>query len=146
MLWPVAVLAVPALLLGLVGVTEVEWGAAAVSVVLALLGAGVVLVSWRADPAADPARVLGPFRTACERAFAIDSLYAFLVVRPIGRLARGVVRTDGEVVDGAVRSSGHLAIGLSTLVRLAQRGNAQTYVTGALAGILLVTVGAVMLR
>ncbi len=146
MLWPVAVLAVPALLLGLVGVTAVEWGAAAVGVVLALLGGGVVLASWRADPAADPARVLGPFRAACERAFAIDALYAFLVVRPIGRLARGVVRTDGEVVDGAVRGSGHLAIGLSALVRLAQRGNAQTYVTGALAGILLVTVGAVMLR
>ncbi|HEY9523923.1 MAG TPA: NADH-quinone oxidoreductase subunit L [Thermopolyspora sp.] len=144
MLWPVGVLAVPALSLGFAGVGEVDWGAAAVSLVLALLGAGVVYTSWRADPAADPARVLGPFRIPCERAFYVDSVYDTLIARPVAWLARGVVRADEETVDGAVRGSGRLAIGVSGLVRLAQRGNVQTYVTGVLAGVLIVTVGAVM--
>jgi hypothetical protein len=88
--------------------------------------------------------VLGPFRIPCERAFYVDSVYDTLIARPVAWLARGVVRADEETVDGAVRGSGRLAIGVSGLVRLAQRGNVQTYVTGVLAGVLIVTVGAVM--
>ncbi|ETK34279.1 NADH-quinone oxidoreductase subunit 5 family protein [Microbispora sp. ATCC PTA-5024] len=145
MLWPVGVLAVPALLLGFAGVREVDWGSAAVSLVVALLGAGIVYALWRGAPDQDPARMLGPFQAPCERAFYVDALYAALIVRPVLRLARGVVRTDAKVVDGAVRGSGRATLGLSTLVRLAQTGNAQLYVTGLLAGLLLIAVAAVVL-
>ncbi|MEV4805835.1 NADH-quinone oxidoreductase subunit L [Nonomuraea sp. NPDC049421] len=144
MLVPVAVLAVPALLLGFAGEPHVAFGVAAVSVVLALLGAGVVYAFWRSDPLADPARLLGPLRAPCERAFYADTLYAALFVRPILALATAVVRTDDTVVDGAVRGSGRSARGLSGLVRLAHNGNVQLYVSGLLAGVLLIAVGAVV--
>ncbi|PZG22131.1 NADH-quinone oxidoreductase subunit L [Spongiactinospora gelatinilytica] len=142
---PIIVLAVPALLLGLVGLGEVHWTAAAITVALALLGAAVTYVVWRADPVADPARLLGPFRVACERAFGIDRLYRALLVRPLLRLSRAVVATDTHMVDGAVRGSGRAAVGMSGLLRFAQNGNAQLYLSGVLAGVLLIAVGAVML-
>lgn len=144
MLVPIVLLTVPALLLGLAGGLHVDLGVAAVGVVLALLGAGVVYAFWRSDPLADPARLLGPLRLPCERAFYVDSVYSALFVRPILALARLVVRTDDVVVDGAVRGSGRSARGLSGLLRLAQNGNVQLYVSGVLAGVLLIVVGAVV--
>lgn len=151
MLWPIGVLAVPALLLGFTwpwvagrGVmgSGVGWGSAMIDLVVALLGAGIVYALWRGDPVRDPARLLGPFRVPCERAFYVDTVYAALVARPMLRLARGVVRTDERVIDGAVRGSGRAAIGLSGVVRLVQNGNAQLYVTGLVAGLLLIAVAA----
>ncbi|NBE91740.1 NADH-quinone oxidoreductase subunit L [Nonomuraea sp. KC401] len=144
MLVPVALLAVPALLLGLAVEPHLAPGVAATSVVLALLGAGAVYAFWRIDPAADPARLLGPFRVPCERAFYVDGLYAALLVRPVMVLARLVVSTDDHVVDGAVRGSGRSARGLSGALRFAQNGNVQLYVSGLLAGVLLIVVGAVV--
>jgi len=144
MLVPIVLLSVPAVLLGFAGGLHVELGVAAVSVVLALLGGGVVYAFWRSDPLADPARLLGPLRVPCERAFYVDGVYAALFVRPVLALARLVVRTDDVVVDGAVRGSGRSARGLSGLLRLAQNGNVQLYVSGVLAGVLLIVVGAVV--
>ncbi|MEU6788102.1 NADH-quinone oxidoreductase subunit L [Nonomuraea angiospora] len=144
MLVPVVVLAVPALLLGFAGELHLDLGVAAVSVVLAALGAGTVYAFWRIDPIADPARLLGPLRGPCERAFYVDGLYTALFVRPVLALARLVVRTDDVVVDGAVRASGRSARGLSGVLRLAQNGNVQLYVSGVLAGVLLIAVGAVV--
>ncbi|GGT45541.1 NADH-quinone oxidoreductase subunit L [Nonomuraea spiralis] len=145
MLVPIMLLAVPALLLGFAGQPHVDLSVAAISVVLALLGAGVVYAVWRGDPVADPARLLGPLRVPCERAFYVDGLYAALIVRPIMALAGLVVRTDDVVVDGAVRGAGRTARGLSGWLRLTQNGNVQLYVSGVLAGVLLIAVGAVML-
>ncbi|MEU8244809.1 NADH-quinone oxidoreductase subunit L [Nonomuraea sp. NPDC048916] len=144
MLVPIVLLAVPALLLGFAGGVHLDLGVAAISVVLTLLGGGVVYAFWRGDPAADPARVLGPFLGPCERAFYVDGLYAAVFVRPVLALARLVVRTDDRVVDGAVRGSGRTMQGLSGMLRLVQNGNVQLYVTGLLAGVLLIVVGAVV--
>ncbi|MFG1748601.1 NADH-quinone oxidoreductase subunit 5 family protein [Streptosporangium sandarakinum] len=146
MRWPIIILAVPALLLGLPGALHIHWGTAVLSVALALLGAGAVHAVWRADPRRDPARLLGPLRGLCERAFSVDELYRAVLVRPTLLLAYVVARADGRVVDGAVRGSGRTVTGLAGLVRRAQNGNAQLYVTGLLAGVLLLAVGAVMLR
>ncbi|GAA2866956.1 NADH-quinone oxidoreductase subunit L [Streptosporangium fragile] len=144
MRWPIVVLAVPALLLGFAGVAEIHWDTAALSVAVALLGAGAVYGVWRSDPLTDPARALGPFRVPCERAFYVDSVYGMLFVRPALGLAHLVARADRRVVDGAVRGSGRVTLDLAGLVRLAQNGNAQLYITGLLAGVLLLAVGAVM--
>ncbi|MGW3351254.1 NADH-quinone oxidoreductase subunit 5 family protein [Nonomuraea rubra] len=144
MLVPVILLAAPALLLGFAGEPHLDVGVALISVVLAALGAGAVYAFWRLDPVADPARLLGPLRAPCERAFYVDTLYAALFVRPVLALARLVVRTDDVVVDGAVRGSGTSARGLSGVLRLAQNGNVQLYVSGVLAGVLLIAVGAVV--
>lgn len=146
MRWPILVLAVPALLLGFARVGDVHWDAAVLSLAVALLGAGAVYAVWRSDPVADPARLLGPFRGPCERAFHVDSVYTELFVRPVLLIARIVVRADGRVVDGAVRGSGRATLGLAGLVRLVQNGNAQLYVTGLLAGVLLIAAGAVIFR
>ncbi|MGW4638045.1 NADH-quinone oxidoreductase subunit 5 family protein [Sphaerisporangium sp. NPDC004334] len=145
MLWPIGVLVVPALLLGFAGAGLVEWSSAVISLLVALLGAGVVYASWRADPAADPARVLGPLRTPCERAFYVDAVYHRLFVAPVLWLARAVARADDTVVDGAVQGSGRLAVGVSGLLRRGQTGNAQLYLTGVLAGVLIIVIGAVVL-
>ncbi|GAA0438042.1 NADH dehydrogenase [Acrocarpospora corrugata] len=144
MVWPISLLAIPALLFGFIGVADMDWPSAAISLLVALLGAGIVYTAWRSAPHADPARLLGPFRAPCEQAFYLDRAYAALIARPILSLARGVVRTDTHVVDGAVRGSARLTIGLSSFAKLAQNGNAQLYVTGLLAGVLLIAVGAVM--
>ncbi|MGW4421911.1 NADH-quinone oxidoreductase subunit 5 family protein [Streptosporangium sp. NPDC004631] len=141
---PIVFLAVPALLLGFASAADLQWGAAVLSLVLALFGAGLVYVVWRGDPLSDPARMLGPFRTPCEQAFSIDSGYRILFVRPVLSLARLVVRTDDCVVDGAVRGSGRVTLDMAGLLRLAQNGNVQLYITGLLAGTLLLAVGAVI--
>ncbi|NUT42646.1 MAG: NADH-quinone oxidoreductase subunit L [Thermoactinospora sp.] len=145
MLLPVILLAVPAMLLGLPGFGHLDATVAVISVALALLGVGIVYAVWRSDPAADPARMLGPFRVPCEQAFYLDRAYAVLFVRPVLAMARLVARTDSRVVDGAVRGSGRSVVGASGLLRLAQNGNVQLYVSGVLAGVLLIAVGAVML-
>ncbi|GGO70346.1 NADH-quinone oxidoreductase subunit 5 family protein [Nonomuraea cavernae] len=144
MLVPIVLLAVPALLLGFAGGPHLDLEVAALSVVLALLGGGVVYAFWRSDPVADPSRLLGPFLVPCERAFYVDSLYTAAFVRPLQTMARLVVRTDDRVVDGAVRGSGRTAQRLSGMLRLLQNGNVQLYVTGLLAGVLLIVVGAVV--
>ncbi|MEV7011132.1 NADH-quinone oxidoreductase subunit L [Streptosporangium sp. NPDC051022] len=144
MRWPIMLLAVPALLLGFLGVTDLHWATATLSAVLALLGAGVVYAVWRGDPLSDPARALGPFRVPCERAFYVDSVYHALFVRPVLGLSRLVARADDRVVDGAVRGSGRATLSLAGLARLIQNGNAQLYITGLLAGVLLLAAGAVI--
>ncbi|MEO3807857.1 NADH-quinone oxidoreductase subunit L [Sphaerisporangium sp. B11E5] len=144
MLWPIGVLAVPALLLGLTGVGLVAWPSAVLSVLAALIGAGLVYAAWRAAPARDPARLLGPLRPACENAFYVDTLYALVFVRPVMWLARVVARADDTVVDGAVRGSGTATTSLAGLLRRGQTGNLQLYLTGVLAGLLILAVGAVV--
>ncbi|WP_283139076.1 NADH-quinone oxidoreductase subunit L [Rhizohabitans arisaemae] len=149
MRWPIVVLAVPALLLGFAGLAVPELRPELLSSVLGVaaagLGLGVIYLVWRGDRALDPARLLGPLRPACERAFYVDELYAALFVRPVLAAARLTVAADHTVVDGAVRGSGRAAVSLAGLLRLLQRGNVQTYVTGVFAGVLLIVVGVVML-
>ncbi|NED55264.1 NADH-quinone oxidoreductase subunit L, partial [Micromonospora aurantiaca] len=120
--WPVLLLTVPAALLGLAAfapwfadrlrVPGDDSGEAVELVHLApnlilpflllLVGAGVAWAGWRRDPAADPARFLGPLRPVFARAFRLDDVQHTLVVRPAGALAR-VVRTGDELgVDGLV--------------------------------------------
>ncbi|MEU5831868.1 NADH-quinone oxidoreductase subunit 5 family protein, partial [Micromonospora tulbaghiae] len=140
---PVLLLAVPAALLGLAAfapwfadrlrVPGDDTGEAVELVHLApnlilpflllLVGAGVAWAGWRRDPAADPARFLGPLRPVFARAFRLDDVQHTLVVRPAGALAR-VVRTGDELgVDGLVEGSGRAAVevggGLAALHRAA---------------------------
>ncbi|MEU1885259.1 NADH-quinone oxidoreductase subunit L [Micromonospora sp. WMMD987] len=161
MRWPVLLLAVPAALLGLAAfwppftdrlrgtATDVELVhlAPAVLLPLALLlaGAGLAWAGWRRDPAADPARALGPLRPVFARAFRLDDLQHTLVVRPTTALAR-VTRTVDEVgVDGLVEGIGRgtstLGAGLAALHRAAlPRATA-----AVLAGTLLIGLAAALI-
>jgi NADH-quinone oxidoreductase subunit L len=149
MRWPVAVLAVPALILGFFGLGSAElrpeWGMAVVSLLCAALGAGGVYLVWNNDPALDPVRLLGPLRPVLRAAFYVDTVYDVAIVRPVRALARLVVRTDERVVDAGVEGSGRGARRLGGLLRATENGNAQAYVSGLFAGVVLIVVAVVVL-
>ncbi|MDO3684568.1 NADH-quinone oxidoreductase subunit L [Micromonospora sp. C28ISP2-4] len=155
---PVLLLAVPAALLGLAAfapwfadrlrVPGDDSGEAVELVHLApnlilpflllLVGAGVAWAGWRRDPAADPARFLGPLRPVFARAFRLDDVQHTLVVRPAGALAR-VVRTGDELgVDGLVEGSGRAAVEVGGGLAALHRAALPRAAAGVLAGALLI--------
>lgn len=149
MSWTVAALAVPAATLGFFGLGAEElrpqMGSALLGLVLVAVGGGAAFLVWNRDPALDPARVLGPARPVFARAFSVDEFYDLAIVRPVRALAREVVGFDGRRVDGAVTGSGRAATWLGELLRVPQNGNAQTYLTGLLAGVVVIVAGVVIL-
>ena len=128
--WPVLLLTVPAALLGLAAFAPwfadrlrvpgddtgeaVELVHLAPNLILPFLllvaGAGGAWAGWRRDPAADPARFLGPLRPVFARAFRLDDVQHALVVRPAGALARAVRTGDELGVDGLVEGTGRAAV------------------------------------
>ncbi|MFJ2186682.1 NADH-quinone oxidoreductase subunit L [Kitasatospora sp. NPDC087861] len=90
---------------------------------------------------ADPGRtLLGPLFGPARHGFGVDRLYHALFVRPVAAVARLVRFLDREVVETYVRGSGAGANLLGRAVRLAQTGNAQTYLSALLAGVVLLAV------
>ncbi|MEV7331011.1 NADH-quinone oxidoreductase subunit L [Micromonospora sp. NPDC093244] len=164
--WPVLLLAVPAALLGLAGyvgafadrlrfptvpVAGSEDGLVhlgpGVLLPLALLvvGAGLVALRWRRDPAADPASALGPLRPVLARAFRLDDVQHTLVVRPVRALARATRTGDEVVVDGAVEGSGRAASGLGGGLAALHRAALPRAAAGVLAGALLIGLAAALM-
>lgn len=148
MSWTVAVLAVPSAILGFFGLGAEELrprvGAALLSLLLLAIGAGAAFLVWNRDPALDPARTLGPVRSVFARAFFVDELYEQTVVRPVRALARHVVIVDRTRVDAAVVAAGHRAGRLGERLREPHNGNPQTYLTGLLAGVVVIVAGVVI--
>ncbi|MGC5290119.1 NADH-quinone oxidoreductase subunit L [Micromonospora sp. DT231] len=161
--WPVLLLTVPAALLGLVGfvgafadrlrfptvpVAGSEDGLVHVGsgvllpLALLLVGAGLVTLGWRRNPAADPAAALGPLRPVFARAFRLDDVQHTLVVRPVRALARVTRLGDEVVVDGAVEGSGRAATGLGTGLAALHRAALPRAAAGVLAGALLIGLAA----
>lgn len=90
---------------------------------------------------ADPGRtLLGPLFGPARHGFGVDRLYRTLFVRPVVAAAKLVRFLDREVVEGYVQGSGIGANLLGRAVRLAQTGNAQTYLSALLAAVVLLTV------
>ena len=160
MRWPLVVLAVPAAALGVVGLasgwlpTWLGLGPAAslgpgavtttVSLLLVLAGAGAVWLRWRTAPDADPLRAaLGPAWSWCASGFGVDAVYDRVVVAPVKALARGVVMVDDDLVAG-VQGTGAATTRAALDLRRFQAGNPQTYLTGALAGVSVLLVVAVL--
>ncbi|MFB9835297.1 NADH-quinone oxidoreductase subunit 5 family protein [Actinoallomurus acaciae] len=149
MRWPVAALAVPALVLGFLGLgsdeLRPELGMALVSLLFVLAGGGAVFLVWNRDPALDPVRLLGPARPLLRDGFRLDAVYDVLVVRPVVALAEMVVHTDERAVDAAVVGTGRGARWLGGLLRRTENGNPQTYISGVLAGVVLIVLAVVVL-
>jgi NADH-quinone oxidoreductase subunit L len=160
MRWPLVVLAVPAAALGVVGLSTgwlPTWlgvgpvrtlgpGAVTTVVSLLLVAAGAVLVwsAWRRDPDADPMRrLLGPAWAWCAAGFGVDAVYDRLLVRPLRALAGGVVAVDDDLTAG-VQETGVVTARSALDLRRFQTGNAQSYLTGALAGVTVLLVVAVV--
>ncbi|MEU6041083.1 NADH-quinone oxidoreductase subunit L [Actinomadura sp. NPDC047616] len=148
MAWTVAALAVPSAVLGFFGLGASELrphlGPALLALLCVVAGAGAAFLVWNRDPAADPARALGPVRGVFARAFYVDELYAAVVVRPVRAVARQVVTVDGRGIDAAVVGVARGARRLAEPLRLPQNGNPQAYLTGLIAGIVLIAAGAVI--
>ncbi len=160
MRWPLVALAVPTVLLGLVGLDRhalPRWlgldealhigvVTSVLSVLLAVAGAGTVLVAWRREPAADPARSLGRAAVVLAHAFYVDDLYDRAVVAPVRLLARSVGWSDDRVVVAGVAGSGRAAQSAARALQRTEAGNVQAYLTGLLVGVVLLAVGVVTLR
>ena len=159
MRWPLILLAVPTVVLGLCGL-RAEWlpawlgvdeqlhlGAVTslISTALVVAGAGAVVVLWRRSPAADPSARLAGVRPAFRSAFYVDQFYDRAFVGPVRAATRAVGWTDVRVVDAGATGSGRAAIRAANWLRRSQAGNVQTYLTGLLAGIVIVAVGVVTL-
>jgi NADH-quinone oxidoreductase subunit L len=175
MRWPLVLLAVPAVLLGLVGLRDEwlpDWAAttvsalagttslltgqpdvaqetlhigpvtSALSVALVVVGATAVWLVWRRAPAADPTAQLRQ-RRAFEHAFFVDDLYDRAFVQPVRIATSAVGWADEAVVGEAVRDTGRGTNRLSEWVSRAQGSTVQAYLTGLLAGVLLLVAGVV---
>ena len=149
MTWTVAALAVPAAILGFFGLGAAELrphaGSALLSVVLLAMGGGAAFLLWNCDFALDPARVLRGARPVFARAFYVDEVYDAAIVRPVRALARHVVTFDKSRVDAAVVGTGRAAGRLGERLRIPQNGNAQSYLTGLIAGVVVIVAGVVIL-
>ncbi|MFJ8658173.1 NADH-quinone oxidoreductase subunit L [Streptomyces sp. NPDC093795] len=97
------------------------------------------------DPA-DPGRVLlGPLHGPAADGFHLDAVYRTAFVRPVLAAASLVRFLDREVVDTYVSGAGSATKGLGWLVRRAQTGNVQTYLSALLAGSVVLAIVAVAL-
>jgi NADH-quinone oxidoreductase subunit L len=155
MAWPVALLAVPSAILGFaafapgfetrLGVHDLAHLDASILLPLGVLAVGVLAawLVWRRDPAADPARVLGPLRPVFANAFYLDNVQDALVVRPTRALARAVRRADESIVDGAVEGTGDGTVRLGGAVAGVHRAGLSRAATAVLAGALLIGLAAV---
>ncbi|MEU7553986.1 NADH-quinone oxidoreductase subunit L [Streptomyces sp. NPDC044571] len=99
-----------------------------------------------AGPAPDPGRaLLGPLHRHAADGFHLDAVYDRLFVRPV-RAAAGLVRfLDREVVDTYVRGAGTGPRLLGSLVRRAQTGNVQSYLSALLAGAVVLAIATAVL-
>ncbi|MEU6623603.1 NADH-quinone oxidoreductase subunit L [Streptomyces litmocidini] len=99
-----------------------------------------------AEDPADPGRaLLGPLHGPAADGFHLDAVYRTAFVRPVLAAASLVRFLDREVVDTYVRAAGNGAKGLGWLVRRAQTGNVQTYLSALLAGSVVLAIVAVAL-
>ncbi|MFD7613262.1 NADH-quinone oxidoreductase subunit L [Streptomyces sp. NPDC059828] len=97
-----------------------------------------------ADPA-DPGRLLlGPLHRPAAAGFHLDAVYRTLFVRPVLAAAELVRFLDREVVETYVRGVGTGTNWLGWLVRRAQTGNVQTYLSALLAGSVVLAIAAVL--
>ncbi|WP_284576264.1 NADH-quinone oxidoreductase subunit L [Streptomyces sp. 2P-4] len=99
-----------------------------------------------AGPAPDPGRaLLGPLYRHAAAGFHLDAVYDRLFVRPV-RAAAGLVRfLDREVVDTYVGGAGAGTRLLGSLVRRAQTGNVQSYLSALFAGAVVLAIATAVL-
>ncbi|MGH3496524.1 MAG: NADH-quinone oxidoreductase subunit 5 family protein [Nocardioidaceae bacterium] len=149
MRWPLVILAIPSLLLGVLVLSpgwlslgahgHVDVGLALGTTALVLAAGAATWARWRGagGDGIDPAVALGRLRPVLAGALGIDTLIGWAIVRPVEYAADIAVTADTDVVDAYPRGIGVSAGALSWLARRAQSGNAQTYVSVVVIGLLL---------
>jgi NADH-quinone oxidoreductase subunit L len=162
MAWPLRILAVAALLIGLavgpthlfgdylqktVGLTPTEahfhFDVMALSVVLATAGIGLAWMLYVAMPRVPGAiaRMLKPFYVLSLNKLFLDEIFYGIVVLPLKGTAWLSTVIDRRLIDGLIDGVGRLPLRISNLLKGTQAGPATSY-----AGIMLVgAVAAVMI-
>lgn len=111
----------------------------ALSLTAAGVGLLLAVILWQLGPGRDLAtHVLRGRQALVEGGFGLDAVYDLVLVRPTYRIARTVIFTDDNVVDGYVYGSGVTARLLGGALRRLQNGNVQAYLTGVLAGVVVI--------
>ncbi|MFE2328420.1 NADH-quinone oxidoreductase subunit L [Streptomyces sp. NPDC059385] len=99
-----------------------------------------------AGPAADPGKVLlGPLHRHAAAGFHLDAVYDRLFIRPVLAAASLVRFLDREVVDTYVRGAGTAPRLFGSLVRRAQTGNVQSYLSALFAGAVVLAIATAVL-
>lgn len=156
MVRPLVLLAVPTVLAGAIGLRS-QWLASwldasaaalrpeavttALSMLLSIAAIATVVLAWRRAPDRDPV----PPRPVLARAFYLDDVQDFLVVRPYRWLTTEIRDYDQQFVDGAVEGSGTRAGMASARLSRLQTGNVQTYATVVLGTVAVLAAVAVLL-
>ena len=117
---------------------HVSVGGVVLTATIALAAVAVVGLIWQRQPSEDPVVVLGRAATPLRRAFYVDELYDAVVVQPVARAARFVLGTDRRGVDATAVGSGRAFVLLGGALRRLQAGNVQAYLSGLVAGVLVV--------
>jgi NADH-quinone oxidoreductase subunit L len=147
MRWPLVVLAVPTVFMG-VAVVRPGWLAGSeaepvhtwVGVTSTAILVVVAAMTWLLGRTGDPAARLGPIRPVLAREFGVDAAYDRLFVAPTLAGSELTLAADRDVVDAYARGAASGAVDASRLLRWAQSHNVQTYVTVAVLGIALAAV------
>ncbi len=166
---PLVVLAIPSVLIGLVGTpfanyfeafihppseivegipSEVDWGEfipmAGSSVGIGLIGISLAVLMYltrKIDPAAIAAKVQPLYQLSLNKWY-FDEIYDFLFVKGLRRLARQVLEVDLRIVDGVVNLAGFVTLVTGEGLKYLETGRAQFYaliVFGAVLGLVLIS-------
>ncbi|NER00097.1 MAG: NAD(P)H-quinone oxidoreductase subunit 5, partial [Cyanothece sp. SIO2G6] len=169
MTFPLLALAVPSVLIGLVGApfanyfewfihppaeevlevpTEVDWSEFLImggnSVGIALIGitlASLMYLSRKIDPSAI-ANKIKPFYNLSLNKWYIDEIYDAVLVKGVVGLARRVLEVDIRIVDGIVNLAGFVTLITGEGLKYLENGRAQFYaliVFGAVLGLVVVS-------
>lgn len=152
MTWPLVVLAVPTVGLGLVLleppaslVVELSPLTAVIGAAASLIGVGIGLSAVRSH-SRDVAQALpaGP-RAFLREGYRLDAVQNALVVRPVIALARAAAVGDRDVVDGYVRATPFFTRWSGIVIRRAQTGLATGYAAWLILGGVLAGIAGVVL-
>jgi NADH-quinone oxidoreductase subunit L len=156
MIIPLLILAVPAVLAGLLGPLGGHWfghfvaptekthpldlGIAAVGTLAAAAGLGLAWLMYGACAIA-PQRVaarLQPLYVACAHRWWVDEVYAFLVRRVVLAPARLMAWFDTEVIDAVVNATGAAVRALGRGARRLQSGSLPAYGLAIYVGVVII--------
>lgn len=161
MTWPMIILAIGSVGLGLVLATGdrfVDWlepvtghaehgepvlpAWSLIALTLAVVVVGLV-IAWRRY-AVSTVPVVPPLGTALTRAARVDlyqdAVNDAVLVEPGQHLTRSLVYADHAVVDGGAKGLAHTTVGLGSLLRRAQTGYVRTYAGAMLGGLVVLLV------
>src|SRR5579884_3485121 len=165
MLWPMLILILPAVFVGLIWggtvipnwsimsfleghpvVEELNWSLVGLVTALVLIG---ILLGWLMDgtrqlSAAAVTRLFGPLYGWAVDKWGFDNLYNWLVGTVVVGLANGLALLDRGVVDGVVNGLAQGTVELGRSFRGIQTGQVQTYAWVVFGGLIVVALAVVL--